>query len=104
MANEIQAVFCTAVGTAEIKAAPKPTLPPGYLLVKTKAVALNPTDWKTIHDPSGRAVGTRVGVDFSGIVEEVGADVKQPWKKGDRICGFVFGGFVLLHHRRAKHH
>lgn len=32
-----------------------------------------------------------VGCDFSGIVEAVGKDVKKPFKKGDRICGFTHG-------------
>lgn len=31
------------------------------------------------------------GCDFSGIVEEIGSDVKSDVKKGDRIFGFVQG-------------
>jgi NADPH:quinone reductase-like Zn-dependent oxidoreductase len=36
-----------------------------------------------------------IGCDYSGIVEAVGKDVKKPWKKGDRICGFSHGGNAI---------
>ena len=35
--------------------------------------------------------GATVGCDYSGVVEEVGSKVEKPWKKGDRISGFVHG-------------
>ncbi|OAA70602.1 zinc-binding oxidoreductase ToxD [Cordyceps fumosorosea ARSEF 2679] len=89
--SEPKAIICTGPGKLEIQPVAKQQLPPGYILVKTKAVALNPTDWKAIHDPSGFAAGTRPGVDFSGIVEEVGPDVKKNFKTGDRVCGIAFG-------------
>ncbi|KAM3519695.1 hypothetical protein MY4038_009700 [Beauveria bassiana] len=89
---ESRAVICTAAGKLDIQRVPKQKLPPGHVLVKTKAVALNPTDWKAIDDPSGFAAGTRPGVDFAGIIEEVGPDVKKGFQKGDRVCGAAFGG------------
>lgn len=89
--SEPKAIICTGPGKLEIQPVAKQQLPPGYILVKTKAVALNPTDWKAIHDPSGFAAGTRPGVDFAGIVEEVGPDVKKNFKTGDRVCGIAFG-------------
>lgn len=69
---------------------PKPTLRPDYILVKVARVALNPTDWKHIQDcifDSDKPL--TVGCDFSGIVEEVGAAVTQPFKRGDRVFGFA---------------
>ncbi|KAB8238569.1 zinc-binding alcohol dehydrogenase family protein [Aspergillus alliaceus] len=69
---------------------PIPTLRDDYILVKTVAVALNPTDWKHIAFLS--PPGTLIGCDYAGIVEEVGRAVKKPFKKGDRVCGFVHGG------------
>lgn len=84
-------ILCTGVGALEIQHAPTQKLLPGYVLVKTKAVALNPTDWKAIYDPSGFAAGTRPGVDFAGVVEEIGPDVKRGFQKGDRVCGIAFG-------------
>ena len=35
--------------------------------------------------------GCTVGCDYSGVVEEMGSKVEKPWKKGDRIAGFVHG-------------
>ncbi|PQK17123.1 hypothetical protein BB8028_0007g03220 [Beauveria bassiana] len=85
---ESRAIICTAAGKLDIQPVPKQKLPPGHVL----AVALNPTDWKAIDDPSGFASGTRPGVDFAGIIEEVGPDVKKGFQKGDRVCGAAFGG------------
>lgn len=84
-------IICTAVGKLEMQSAPKQKLPSGYVLVKTKAVALSPIDWKAIDNPAGFAVGTRPGVDFAGAVEEVGPDVKRDFQQGDRVCGVAFG-------------
>ncbi|EPS29679.1 Protein TOXD [Penicillium oxalicum] len=69
---------------------PVPALRDDYVLVKNVSVGLNPTDWKHVAFLS--PPGVLVGCDFAGVVEEVGKDVKKPWKKGDRICGFAHGG------------
>lgn len=68
---------------------PIPKLRDDYILVKTVSVGLNPTDWKHVAYIS--PPGVLVGCDYSGVVEEVGKDVKKPFKKGDRICGFAHG-------------
>ncbi|KAL5050984.1 hypothetical protein BDW71DRAFT_194090 [Aspergillus fruticulosus] len=68
---------------------PIPTLRDDYILVKNVAVALNPTDWKHIEHLA--PPGVLVGCDYAGIVEEVGKNVKKPFKKGDRVAGFVHG-------------
>ncbi|ATY65193.1 zinc-binding oxidoreductase [Cordyceps militaris] len=86
-----KAVICVAVGKLEIQSVSKQTLPTGYLLIKTKAVALNPTDWKAIDNDAGYAIGTRPGVDFAGIVEEIGPDAKKGFRKGDRVYSIAFG-------------
>lgn len=60
-----------------------------WVLVRIKAVAINPTDWK--HVAWGAAdIGCRVGCDYSGVVEEVGGNVTN-FQKGDRICGWIHG-------------
>ncbi|KIW93585.1 uncharacterized protein Z519_06190 [Cladophialophora bantiana CBS 173.52] len=70
---------------------PMPKLRDDYILVKTVAVALNPTDWK--HAAFGLAAdGCLSGCDFSGIVEEVGPAVTKSFSKGDRIAGVSHGG------------
>lgn len=68
---------------------PIPKLRDGYILVKTVAVALNPTDWK--HIDFMATEGALVGCDYAGTVEEVGKGVTKQWKKGDKICGFAHG-------------
>ncbi|RDW72675.1 zinc-binding alcohol dehydrogenase family protein [Aspergillus mulundensis] len=68
---------------------PIPTLRDDYILIKTVAVALNPTDWK--HIAYLAPPGVLVGCDYAGVVEEVGPAVKKQWKKGDRVAGFVHG-------------
>ncbi|KAF2170924.1 hypothetical protein M409DRAFT_63945 [Zasmidium cellare ATCC 36951] len=69
---------------------PLPKLRPGYILIKTSAVALNPIDWMKVD--SFPAPGTLLGHDYSGIVEQVGPEVQRPLKKGDRVFGYTIGG------------
>ena len=79
-----------AAGKPVLKPIPVPTLRDDYILVRTVAIALNPTDWTTL-DAKGDN-GTLVGCDYAGIVEEVGKAVTKIFKKGDRIAGFGHGG------------
>ncbi|KAH8647969.1 chaperonin 10-like protein [Xylariales sp. PMI_506] len=74
---------------------PLPTLRDDSVLVKTVSVGLNPTDWK--HIQFFAPIGSLIGCDYAGIVEEVGKDVKKPFKKGDRIWGFSHGGNAVQH-------
>ncbi|KIW97338.1 uncharacterized protein Z519_02730 [Cladophialophora bantiana CBS 173.52] len=76
-------------GRAVLKPIPVPKLEADYILVRTIAIALNPTDWTSL-DAVGEP-GTIVGCDYSGVVEEVGKDVKDRFKKGDRVAGFGHG-------------
>ncbi|KAJ3951143.1 hypothetical protein N0V92_012454 [Colletotrichum tropicale] len=91
-----QAVKTIEAGVAKVVDAPVPKLPADdYILVKTTAVAINPTDWKHVDlaDKAG-CVGIWVGCDYAGIVEEVGSGVTKDFKKGDRICGPIDGAFA----------
>ncbi|KAI9787530.1 MAG: hypothetical protein M1839_000060 [Geoglossum umbratile] len=77
-------------GQAEVVAnASIPKLRDNYILVKTEAVALNPTDWK--HVDYLPTPGALLGCDYAGTVVEVGKGVTKGFKKGDRIAGFVHG-------------
>jgi NADPH:quinone reductase-like Zn-dependent oxidoreductase len=89
--SEIKAVVVTKPETAEVKTVPLPTLPDDYILVRTTAVALNPTDWKHVY-VGFNVVGAVVGCDYAGVVQEVGSAVKSGWKPGDRVAGVVHGG------------
>ncbi|EDN99734.1 hypothetical protein SS1G_02592 [Sclerotinia sclerotiorum 1980 UF-70] len=80
----MKALIVQDVGVAKVvDDANEPSLRPDYVKVKVAevaAVALNPTDWKTL-DEIGRA----------GSIVEIGSEVKSDVKKGDRIWGFVHG-------------
>lgn len=71
------------------KEVPKPTLGPKDVLIKTKAIAFNPTDYK--HLDYGIASNSGLGCDFAGDVVEVGTDVTLV-KVGDTVSGVVSGG------------
>ena len=83
-------------GAVEVRTdVPLPKLRDDYIIVKTKAVALNPTDWKAVQRVPGYdnpTTGAIVGCDYAGIVEEIGSKVTTPFKAGDRVAGFVRGG------------
>lgn len=66
---------------------PVPDLPtPFHVLVRVRAVGLNPTDHKMISHFFME--GNTVGCDFCGIVEEAGSSSIHP--VGTRICGADF--------------
>ena len=70
----------------------KPTIKSNQVLVKVKAVSINPMDWKIRKGEmklmSGSKFPKHTGVDFSGIIEELGSSVSG-FKKGDEIFGIV---------------
>lgn len=85
----MKAIRITKLGEATVDNVPIPQLRDDYILVKTKAVALNPGDWKLIDYLA--APGEIVGCDYSGVVVEVGARVQKQFRPGDRVAGFVHG-------------
>ncbi|CAI7606329.1 uncharacterized protein N7487_002918 [Penicillium crustosum] len=94
------AIIVQEAGRATLaEGVPLPELPDNYILVKTKAVALNPTDWR--HIDFVPCTGATVGCDYSGIVEAVGPRVKKAFKKGDRVAGFVHGSNAVRHNGGA---
>ncbi|KAH8676757.1 chaperonin 10-like protein [Tricladium varicosporioides] len=90
-----QAIVVEKPKEAKVKEVTIPKLRDDYILVKVKAVALNPTDWKHVDYLSTE--GARIGCDYAGIVEEIGSKVTKDFKKGDRVCGFVHGGNEANH-------
>lgn len=92
-----RAVVLQGKGVAKVRDnIPLPKLRDEYIIVTTKAVALNPADWKIIHDThalaGGDIVNTISGCDYSGVVEEVGKAVTNELNVGDRVAGFIRGG------------
>ncbi|EDO14707.1 hypothetical protein Kpol_381p6 [Vanderwaltozyma polyspora DSM 70294] len=68
---------------------PLPELEEGYALVKTIAVAGNPTDWKHIDYKLGPQ-GSIIGCDVVGQIVKLESNIKG-WAVGDFIYGFVHG-------------
>ncbi|KAI0905329.1 putative alcohol dehydrogenase [Ustulina deusta] len=90
-----KAIVVTSLGKATIEDVLMPIARDDWVLVKVKAVATNPTDWKHV-TLRGADVGCRVGCDYAGVVEKVGAKVTN-FKVGDGITGWVHGS------NRANH-
>lgn len=96
MANSVPKTMKAITSDKDHKASvkidvPVPALRDEYILVKPKALALNPTDWKHIDFVIDKP-GIKIGCDFSGDVVAVGSKVQKEWKAGDRVCGFAHGG------------
>jgi NADPH:quinone reductase-like Zn-dependent oxidoreductase len=91
MAAVTKAIVAVEKGKAEIRELALPKLHEGHVLIKVRAVGINPTDWKSIDNAGPNKFGARSGCDFAGEVVKVGPGVKKDFKKGDRVSGFAFG-------------
>ncbi|KAK0621724.1 chaperonin 10-like protein [Bombardia bombarda] len=90
--SEVKAVVVVNKGVAAVKTVPRAKLRDEYILVRTTAIAINPTDWAHVAGwGSDNNNGLRVGCDYVGVVEEVGSKVTAPFVKGDRIAGMAHG-------------
>jgi NADPH:quinone reductase-like Zn-dependent oxidoreductase len=70
--------------------APLPAVSPGAVLVRVHAAGVNPFDWYAVEGYVRQYVQFQLpavlGRDVSGIIEEVGADVRD-WVVGDPVYG-----------------
>ena len=101
MSSTRRALVIKSAGEVEVKDIARPSLTDDRIIVKTKAVALNPTDWKTLFNPRTTPekptnIGAILGCDYAGIVEEIGKNVTTSLKPGDKVAGFCFGGQYIL--------
>lgn len=88
----MHAVKTVAQGKAVVKAdVPLPPLYPGTVLVAVKCVAINPTDWKYLHNESLAKPGHTLGCDFAGVVVALGPNIISGLREGDRVGGFAHG-------------
>lgn len=74
----------------EVRDVPKPTIEPHEILVRVRAVALNPTDFK--HADIVSPPNSILGCDYAGEVVEIGAQAPGNWAMGDRVAGAIHGG------------
>ena len=74
----------------EIRDVPMPIIAPDQILVEVYAASVNPIDWKIRDGLMGGRYGEEfpmiLGLDASGVVAEVGAEVVE-FKKGDEVFG-----------------
>ncbi|KAK4057707.1 Zinc-binding oxidoreductase alcohol dehydrogenase [Microbotryomycetes sp. JL221] len=89
MSKGMRAIVSQAKGQASVQQIAIPTISSNDILVKVKAVALNPTDWK--HRDFIGVPDSILGCDFAGEVVETGDKVTNV-KVGQRVAGFVHGG------------
>lgn len=70
----------------------KPSVQSNQVLIKIKAVSINPMDWKIRKGEmklmSGSKFPKHTGVDFAGIIEDTGTAVTD-LKQGDEVFGVV---------------
>ena len=78
------------VDVLEMMEAEMPAVKKGMLLIKVKAAAINPVDWKMregqLKFMTGRKFPQGLGLEFAGIVEKVGRGVAN-YKVGDEVFG-----------------
>jgi NADPH:quinone reductase-like Zn-dependent oxidoreductase len=90
--DSIRAIVNISPRKAEIRNVPRPELPVDRILVRPTAWAINLDDvYRLGLDGEESSAGTIVGLDYAGVVVEVGSDVTKEFKPGDRIAGFVPG-------------
>ncbi len=79
-----------SVAVLEMADAPVPEPAGTQLLIGVKAVALNPLDWKIMEGKmklmSGSKFPKGIGIDFSGVVKQVGEGVGR-FRPGDAVFG-----------------
>jgi len=80
-------------GKVKVNEQPLPHYGEDQVLVRVKAVSLNPTDWK--HVDNLLKPGQSIGCDFAGDIAAIGDNAQDKgWSIGDTVGGFVRGGFV----------
>jgi NADPH:quinone reductase-like Zn-dependent oxidoreductase len=90
----------------QIRDIPKPSIEPGQILVEVYAASVNPIDWKIgaglMGDRYGNEFPMVLGLDASGIVVEVGAQVTEfavgdeVYARSDNGAGKCYAEYVAL--------
>jgi NADPH:quinone reductase-like Zn-dependent oxidoreductase len=91
MALTNRGIVRTSTGKTYLTSLPLPKIPDGFLLLKTAAVAINPTDNRDEGFPPGLS-HTVWGTDGAGTVVDIGKNVTKIFKTGDRVASFSHGG------------
>jgi NADPH:quinone reductase-like Zn-dependent oxidoreductase len=84
----------------EVREQPTPTIAKNQLLIQVKTTSINPLDWKIYGGQmkllSGSKFPKGVGIDFAGVVTQVGPSVTR-FQVGDAVFGLldIFKGGAL---------
>ena len=93
MALQNRGIIKIGQGKAVLTSIPVPRPRDDYIIVKTVAVAVNPTDGQTLDEIfKPETTRTLLGCDAAGIVVEIGKNVRRDFKPGDKIVGMAHGG------------
>ena len=113
--NAMKAIVYRCYGSPDVlnvEDIEKPVPTDNEVLVKVHAAGVNPLDWHYMRgEPRfmrlmsgiGKPKETRLGVDFAGTVEAVGANVSK-FKPGDEVFGGgtgAFGDYIVIREDRA---
>ncbi|KDQ18861.1 hypothetical protein BOTBODRAFT_126684 [Botryobasidium botryosum FD-172 SS1] len=91
--NTHHALVVVEQGKAAVREKALPKVSSDKILIKVKAVALNPTDWK--HIDFVLKPGASTGSDFAGDIVQIGADAEgKGFRVGDAVAGFTRGGAI----------
>jgi alcohol dehydrogenase len=75
----------------EIRQTSTPNLSTGKVLIEVKAAGINPIDWKIREGYMQQMIHLQfpstLGLDFSGVIKEVGEDVSSDFNQGDEVYG-----------------
>ena len=75
----------------EIRETTTPNLSAGKVLIEVKAAGINPIDWKIKEGYMQQMIHLQfpstLGLDFSGVVKQVGEDVSSDFNRGDEVYG-----------------
>jgi alcohol dehydrogenase len=75
----------------EIRQTSTPDLSTGKVLVQVKAAGINPIDWKIREGYMQQMIHLQfpstLGMDFSGIIKQVGEDISSDFSQGDEVYG-----------------
>lgn len=111
MGNTMKAVSYRAyggLGALELGERPKPRLSPGSVLIKVRAAAVNPVDWKIMSGGLDPIMDVHFpvvpGWDVAGVVEAVGFDTPEfspgdevySYGRRDAVGGGTFAEYVVL--------
>lgn len=94
----MRAIHITSSGgpeVLELQETPKPTLEKNQVLIRVKAAGINRSDVITRKDIEtyGNSLSQTLipGLEVSGIIEEIGTEVKDK-KNGDKVCALIPNG------------